>query len=135
MANNWRYEQDTGRLYYKGAFVGAGYAGHPPHVNDPDAQEMQSIGPLPRGTYTIGPPYKHPTKGPVVQNIDPEPDTEMFGRSLFRFHGESVKPPAGYASEGCIIMARPVREQIAAAVTAAVEEADSRLVVCLSTDP
>jgi hypothetical protein len=37
----------------------------------------------------------------------------MFGRSDFYIHGDN--PALNYtASEGCIILARPIREQIAA---------------------
>jgi hypothetical protein len=44
-------------------------------------------------------------------NLDPLPGTDMFGRSLFRIHGDNS---AHNASHGCIILSRKLRDQIAA---------------------
>ncbi|KEY43798.1 hypothetical protein FB99_22500 [Pantoea agglomerans] len=37
---------------------------------------------------------------------------ESFGRSAFRIHGERVNKPAGFASEGCIIMSLATRRRV-----------------------
>jgi hypothetical protein len=44
----------------------------------------------------------------VVMRLTPDPTNEMFGRSAFLIHGDSIKAP-GTASEGCIIQSNPVR--------------------------
>jgi hypothetical protein len=44
----------------------------------------------------------------------------MFGRSGFLIHGDSIIRP-GTASRGCIILAREIREQIAASGDADLE--------------
>ena len=45
-------------------------------------------------------------------NLDPQPGTQTFGRDLFRVHGDSTAHP-GTASEGCVILPRNVRDQMA----------------------
>jgi hypothetical protein len=46
-----------------------------------------------------------------VLRLEPEPDTDTFGRAGFLMHGDSGAHP-GEASEGCIIMPRNVREAV-----------------------
>ena len=107
----WTYEQLTGRILQDDRLVGVGYAGSPAGKNNPDMQNVAVTGPLPRGTYTICAPQNSPHTGPFTLDLTPDPDNEMFGRSEFRIHGDNVEHP-GTASEGCIIMARAIREQI-----------------------
>ncbi|MGB9255254.1 MAG: hypothetical protein WCC25_10510, partial [Candidatus Korobacteraceae bacterium] len=71
---------------------------------------------LPHGTYTIGPAYddnNHPGKGPVVMPLEPDPANEMFGRDGFLIHGDTAARDHT-ASDGCIILDIPYRDQIAA---------------------
>lgn len=106
----WKYEQSTGRLYNaSGALVATSYSGKGAHKNKPDSQAVVGMGPLPRGTYTMGAPRTSSKTGPYVMDLTPNPANEMFGRSAFQVHGDSVKNP-GTASSGCIIMPRKVRE-------------------------
>ena len=109
----YTFRQSTGELFQDGVLKGKGWAGQPPHKNDPNGQEVKGVGPLPRGKYRIGPAYHHPHLGPVTMNLTPDPSNEMFGRGDFRIHGASEDNPE-YSSEGCIIQMRPVREAIAA---------------------
>lgn len=109
----WVYQQSTGELSYGGVIVGRGYSGHDECKNDPTKQDVPMHGPIPRGIYTIGDPYNTETHGPVVMRLTPDPANEMFGRAGFLIHGDSVAAP-GAASEGCIIMSRPVRLAVAA---------------------
>jgi len=51
------------------------------------------------------------THGPYVLPLTPSLNNQMFGRSGFLIHGDSVVNP-GTASEGCIILPRAVRQQI-----------------------
>lgn len=98
----WIYQQSTGKL------IGTlhswnGYAGHGPGKNNPDMQDMHCVGPLPRGFYTIGEPHDTETHGPCVLALTPDPGQELFGRSGFLVHGDSMGHP-GEASQGCIVV-------------------------------
>jgi hypothetical protein len=91
--------------------VAHGYSGAGDGKNNPAKQEVQCVGPIPVGTYTIEAPIDTKTHGPYAMHLTPDPKNEMFGRSAFMIHGDSVVHP-GTASEGCIILPRAVREQI-----------------------
>jgi hypothetical protein len=111
----WRYEQKTGRLLHNDACVATGYAGgncgkNPEGKNNPESQEISKIGPLPQGKYTFGTPVAQSHLGPFAIPLIPDSGNEMFGRSSFYVHGDTT--PSGNASEGCIIMPRPIREQV-----------------------
>lgn len=107
----WAYYQASGKLSHDGADVALGYSGAGEGKNNPAAQETHNVGPIPRGNYTISGPHDTVTHGPYVLPLTPDPANEMFGRSAFLIHGDSVVHP-GTASEGCIIMPRAVREQV-----------------------
>jgi hypothetical protein len=113
----WRYEQKTGRLLHyendeaTAERVAIGYAGAGEGKNNPAMQDVQNVGPLPVGKYTIGEPSDTKTHGPYVLHLTPDPENEMFGRSGFLIHGDSVVQP-GTASEGCMIFSRTVRERV-----------------------
>lgn len=47
-------------------------------------------------------------------NLDPDDGNEMFGRSLFRMHGDNAAMNHT-ASDGCIIMGLAVRLEVAEA--------------------
>ena len=111
---NWSYSQSSGILLDPdGEIVATGYAGgncgrNPEGKNNPDMQDTHCIGPLPQGTYRLGSPQNNPHLGPYAIPLTPDEDNEMFGRSGFFIHGDSINHP-GCASEGCIIMPRSVR--------------------------
>ncbi len=107
----WIYEQATGKLTREGKLVATGYAGRGDGKNNPAMQHVRNTGPIPRGKYTIGPPRDTKDHGPHVLPLTPDQTNEMFGRSAFLIHGDSVKLP-GTASQGCIILARAMREKI-----------------------
>lgn len=106
----WTYHQKTGELLHDDAFEGTGYSGRAGGRNNPDAERVQSVGPIPRGRYAIGKPYDHPHLGPCVMNLDAMDGTDTFGRSLFRIHGDNARHDA---SEGCIILGPAIRRHIA----------------------
>lgn len=106
----WTYSQSTGDLLRDGDFAGTGYSGASIARNDPNEQSVPDVGPIPVGAYTIGTPYDHPHLGPCVMNLDPLPDTNTFGRSLFRIHGDNARHDA---SHGCIILGPVLRHLIA----------------------
>lgn len=111
---SWKYVQLTGSLYDpEGNLIGKGYSGQPPHDNDPDAQNLHNLGPIPEGLWQAVEMIPETSKhGPFVIRLEPYNETQTFGRSGFLIHGERVSPPPGFASDGCIIQSRDVREQI-----------------------
>jgi hypothetical protein len=110
---SWIYEQLTGRLRNaQGDVIGVGYSGRSPDgKNQPSTQNVPDVGPIPCGDYTMQPPVDTVTHGPYVLALTPDPTNEMFGRSGFLMHGDSVVNP-GTASLGCIIQSRDVRETV-----------------------
>jgi hypothetical protein len=109
----WTYLQSSGDLWHGDPEpVCSGYSGHDAGKNNPDMQDVHDVGPIPQGKYTItGPPFDSPGHGPFVMRLVPDPQNEMFGRSGFLMHGDSIEHP-GAASEGCIIMPRAIRERV-----------------------
>jgi hypothetical protein len=109
----WTYQQSTGKvLDPNGIVVGYAYSGKGQYKNDPEAQSLHDQGPIPEGYYSIGSPRDTVTHGPFVLPLLPHQDNQMFGRNNFLIHGDSVVQP-GTASEGCIVAARYIREDIA----------------------
>jgi hypothetical protein len=90
----------------------AAYAGHGDGKNNPALEYLHDVGPLPRGTYTIGAPHTDPEKGPLVMPLIARPDVDTFGRGGFLIHGDSIDAP-GTASHGCIILPRFARQLVA----------------------
>lgn len=108
---SWVYEQVTGRLLQNGQRIAIGYAGIGDGKNNPDMQDVQGVGPLPKGVYEIGSPRDTPTHGPYVLPLTPDDANEMHGRSSFLIHGDSIRNP-GFASHGCIVVGLTVREKV-----------------------
>jgi Protein of unknown function (DUF2778) len=109
------YRQSTGQLFAGDVTaepLGVGYSGSPAGKNDPALQNVKDVGPIPQGWYTIGIPYDDPESGPVTMRLTPDPENEMFGRDGFKLHGDTTPP--GFASLGCPVLPREVRELIAA---------------------
>ena len=107
----WTYSQTSGEILHDGEFVGTGYSGTQGGRNNPDAQNVQNVGPIPRGLYTIGDRYDDPHLGPCVMHVDPMPGTQTFGRSEFRIHGNNIDNDA---SKGCLVAGPSIRILIAA---------------------
>ena len=109
----WTYSQSTGTMSHNGQTIAIGYSGHEQGKNNPDLQRVPNVGPIPQGRYFIGPPHDSPKVGPFAFPLEPATETNTFGRSAFMIHGDSIVHP-GTASEGCIILLRDARNQIAA---------------------
>jgi hypothetical protein len=100
----WKYDQASGALTDpNGEFEARGYSGAALGKNNPDMENVPCVGPIPVGSYTLGEPFDSPEHGPFAMPLTPDPANEMFGRSGFLMHGDSLEHP-GCASEGCIIM-------------------------------
>jgi hypothetical protein len=106
------YVQSTGELFdANGALWGVGYAGRLEGRNNPAAQHLRNVGPLPTGTYTMGEAYDDlKGKGPCVIPLTADDPMKLLGRSGFLIHGDNK---AHDASHGCIILGPVVRRRIA----------------------
>ena len=110
----WTYRQSTGELSdLHGEIIAAGYSGSGEGKNNSAMQNVPCVGPIPCGVYRIG--YVRDTleHGPFAMPLVPDAANQMFGRSGFMMHGDSIEHP-GCASEGCIILSRAVREAVSA---------------------
>jgi len=108
----WTYAQETGELQHDGAHVATGYSGAGPGKNNPQMESVPNVGPIPQGDWTIvGPPVNTEQHGPYVLKLEPDDQTNTFGRSGFLMHGDSKESP-GSASHGCVILPRAVRERV-----------------------
>lgn len=102
----WTYHQATGQLLHDGAFAYCGYSGTGPGRNNPVAESIPNVGPIPRGLYDIVGPVEHPgLKAPVFRLV-PRPETDTHGRAGFLIHGDNVNNDA---SHGCIILGPAAR--------------------------
>lgn len=127
----WIFQQSTGQVTdAKGFRYGISYAGHGEGRNNPLLQDVRAgarwdadkqlwipvdglaatdFGPLPCGFYDMQAPVDTEKHGPYVLWLTPDPANQMFGRSGFGWHGDSIEHP-GYASEGCICSPRSPRQ-------------------------
>lgn len=109
------YSQSSGQLSCtdgngKTVVETQGYSGRGEHKNAPASQSRKNLGPIPQGSYTIGPVGG--SKGPWTIALIPDTENEMFGRHSFLIHGDSRTDP-GNASEGCIVVGPDARRTIA----------------------
>lgn len=114
---SWIWKQKPGELWHNDALEVRGYAGgncgkNPEGKNNPDMQNVPRVGPLPQGKYRFGPPVAQSHLGPFAIPLLPDAANEMFGRSDFFVHGDTIGAP-GCASEGCIIIPRAFRNILA----------------------
>jgi len=107
----WVYSQSSGQLWSPDLKkLAEGYSGHKKGKNNPEMEEVVSVGPIPRGLYVIGQAYSSRAVGPLAIRLEPHLH-DAHGRTALLFHGDSRKYP-GEASKGCIIVGRAVREKI-----------------------
>lgn len=105
------YAQKSGEIFQDDVLLATGYAGRYTGKNNPAMQNVEDIGPIPCGIYRIDDSYTHPKLGVLTMDLTPDAANEMFGRSLFRIHGDSAENP-GMASEGCIVLPHDARVEI-----------------------
>jgi hypothetical protein len=120
----WYYSQTSGLLRHDEEKVGTGYSGHGTGLNNHLAEFEHNHGPIPCGRYRIGTPGDSIDHGPYVIPLAPSMSNQMAGRNGFLIHGDRVGHVGEHlASEGCIVLARNIRERI-------VESEDRDLIVC-----
>ena len=107
----WTYSQSDGKLWRHNEICGVGFSGKGVCKNDTASESKHNLGPIPRGLYRIDHIYDSHDHGPFCLALVPDINNRMYGRSGFLIHGRSVAHPAD-SSEGCIILDRPIREQI-----------------------
>lgn len=106
----WTYAQTTGQLSHNGTVEGTGYSGHGLGLNNGNLEWAHGSGPIPRGLWSIGTFFDHPHLGPIVAHLSPV-DHDAHGRTAFFLHGDN-SAMNHTASDGCVILARPLREAI-----------------------
>jgi hypothetical protein len=108
----WIYNNSNGNLSFNGELVGTGYSGNTEGLNNPVLSSLHNVGPIPSGMWIIGDFFDDfGGKGAIVTRLTPEPETVTFGRSGFMIHGDNSHLNHS-ASDGCIILAHPIRQQI-----------------------
>lgn len=103
------YNQKTGEILRDGKFVGIGYSGIGPGLNNPAMEADANVGPIPHGPWEIVRwDLFHAEKGPIVAVLQPV-GHNAHGRSEFLIHGDN--PQMNHtASHGCIIAGRIIRD-------------------------
>jgi hypothetical protein len=110
----WKFESSTGKFFHDDQYLYPSYSGHGEGVNNPSLEQEPNVGPIPKGVWTISSAFNHSEKGPCVMDLIPQTLMQAFGRSGFMIHGDSKEHPGEcFASHGCIILPRSIREQIA----------------------
>ena len=111
----WVYQQSTGILTAPdGNVIGYGYSGNGADLNNPKGEGDVGHGPIPTGFWVIGSFFDGSSigKGHVVSRLSPCPGNDMDGRQGgFMIHGDNSQANHT-ASDGCIILARPIRVEI-----------------------
>lgn len=90
------------------------YSGHGAGINNPAKEAVHDVGPIPAGTWLIGPPQTPQTHlGPLALPLTPAPGTDAFGRTGFFIHGDNARMDHS-ASDGCVILPHDARAAVAA---------------------
>jgi RHS repeat-associated protein len=118
---------DAGVVYDEVGYSGSADGGR----NNPALQNVQNVGPIPRGTWITGPPRGTAADaghtGPNTMNLTPADGGNPCGTtrncSAFRMHGDN---PTHTASTGCIILP-PNRTSIPPGSTVNVSSPDAGL--------
>ena len=119
---DWIYSQSTGQLSYQPPAsagggppqpIATGYSGNGAGLNNPAMQDSPNVGPIPEGTWTIGPQRDNRTGSghnlPASMRLNPQ--DVGTDRSGFLIHGDNGRGNQS-ASEGCVVMNRNVRNRI-----------------------
>ena len=108
----WVYKVSVHIFYLNGTYqFDALYSGRPGFANDSANECVSMKGPLPRGTYTIGPAFYHHKTRAMTMRLTPFIENQMCGRDGFMIHGNSAAHPLS-ASDGCIILDMRYRKEI-----------------------
>lgn len=109
----WTYQQSTGNFFQEQTFIVTGYSGQGEGRDNPSAESIPNMGPIPEGYYSIGSGFAHPQCGPMSMHLTPLEGTNTYGRDSFLIHGDNASLDHT-ASHGCIILPRQVRDLVSA---------------------
>lgn len=122
ISHMWSFVISTGQLSLNGTAMATCYTGCGMGKNNPECCSAQmgslgrgNFGPLPVGRYSIGVAYHDTQRGPCAMRLTPDPANEMYGRSGFLIHADSIASP-GDASEGCIVPVLGVKGETGLAI-------------------
>ena len=113
------YRQSTGSIQDSLGYLGIGYSGHGAGLDNPEAEAIADVGPIPAGCWrmvSFSGDAHYEDKGPAVIVLEPMPDDAgsiawAHGRAGFLVHGDNSA--MNYtASHGCIVTERPVRARM-----------------------
>lgn len=112
---NYGYRQSTGVFFVDDPqdgrkTLGIGYSGQGSGYNNPDAEHIVRVGPIPRGVWRVGTAINHPRLGRFAIPLYSE-GRAPHGRGGFYVHGDNRRGN-GTASSGCIILSRIIRERL-----------------------
>ncbi|MEK9496610.1 tlde1 domain-containing protein [Photorhabdus sp. P32] len=107
----WVFKVNSGKLYHNGTFIAEGYSGAVGFKNNTANECVPFKGPLPRGSYKIGPPHYSVKTKAYTLSLIPDSSNSMCGRGAFKIHGDNRKHP-GTGSDGCIVLSLSIRKQI-----------------------
>ena len=115
-SNPSNFETTGTALQINRTLVGTGYSGHGEGINNPEKQDVENVGPIPQGIYTIGEQKDHITsEGKTLiasMELTPDSNNEMHDREGFLMHGDNDKGNQS-ASKGCPIFDRATRDDVA----------------------
>jgi RHS repeat-associated protein len=119
----WEYSQSLGTMIHFlpntniAMLSGNGYSGIGKGLNNPDYEFVRNVGPIPQGTYDIGPIGTHyserGTRLDESMSLTPRQSRNaMFQRYGFAIHGGNMTNRT--SSNGCIVLPVEIRREIAA---------------------
>lgn len=109
----WTWAITEAKLFNpQGEVAGEGYAGNGDCLNRADRTNVKDRGPLPCGDYKILDPVDDPHVGKYALYLVPDPSNTMYGRGLFRIHGDNAGKAPLSSSSGCVIINKIVRLRI-----------------------
>lgn len=111
----YTYNPWTGDLSRDGKHMAVGYSGAGAGRNNPNFEQVHSIGPTPRGAYalTLEPAGSHPRLTDPVFRLHPKPGNPEQRPGLL-IHGDNATHTA---SEGCTILDHATRVAIASTLS------------------
>lgn len=132
----WKYLQ-TGYLFTPEGQPAARhwYSGHRAYANQPSAENLPGLGPIPRGNYTMTELLRDTHMGPVAIHLQPDDETMQrireMGREPWSFfaHADSMAHDHN-ASAGCLVCVEGT-----VGVMSLWDSADHALVVESGLDP
>ena len=122
----WTFDYSTGFVAKDAQIIDRdSYSGRwPDGFNNYLMQHVHDVGPLPLGFWTIsGPPFNDAEHGDYILRLDPDRNTDVFGRSGFLWHGKPLPPrDIRTGSKGCLCSAYQTRMRV-------YQSGDTRLLV------